>query len=53
MEGEYVERSLAAEIVYYADHAFWGLKELLIFIGSILFGFLIVPAAYHIALLYG
>lgn len=25
LEGEYVERSLAAEIVYYADHAFWGL----------------------------
>ena len=25
LEGEFVERSLAAEIVYYADHAFWGL----------------------------
>ncbi|MHC4216395.1 MAG: HD domain-containing protein [Planctomycetota bacterium] len=25
LEGEYVERSLAAEIVYYADHAFWGI----------------------------
>ena len=25
LEGEFVQRSLAAEIVYYADHAFWGL----------------------------
>jgi putative nucleotidyltransferase with HDIG domain len=24
LEGEFVQRSLAAEIVYYADHAFWG-----------------------------
>ena len=27
LEGEYVERSLAAEIVYYADHAFWGILD--------------------------
>jgi len=25
LEGEYVQRSLAAEIIYYADHAFWGI----------------------------
>ena len=25
LEGKYIERSLAAEIVYFADHAFWGI----------------------------